>query len=94
MALANEDERSASTPDPRPTVTPAAVRPLRTPMALAVADVADEPPRNGRLLPVKRVGAGTAEVRGSIAVGTSIAERPPLRSVRAGFPHTAPTSGV
>ena len=36
-------------------------------MALAVADVADEPPRNGRLLPVKRVGAGTAEVRGSIA---------------------------
>ena len=65
MALANEDERSASTPDPRPTVTPAAVRPLRTPMALAVADVADEPPRNGRLLPVKRVGAGTAEVRGS-----------------------------
>jgi hypothetical protein len=26
--------------------------------------------------------------------GTSIAERPPLRSVRAGFPHTAPTSGV
>ena len=34
------------------------------------------------------------EVRGSIAVGTSIAERPPLRSVRAGFPHTAPTSGV
>jgi hypothetical protein len=65
MALANEDERSASTPDPRPTVTPAAVRPLRTPMALAAADVADEPPRNGRLLPVKRVGAGTAKVRGS-----------------------------
>jgi hypothetical protein len=65
MALANEDERSASTPDPRPTVTPAAVRPLRTPMALAVADVADEPPTSGRLLPVKRVGAGTAEVRGS-----------------------------
>ena len=34
-------------------------------MALAAADVADEPPRNGRLLPVKRVGAGTAKVRGS-----------------------------
>ena len=33
--------------------------------APAVADVADEPPRNGRLLPVKRVGACTAEVRGS-----------------------------
>jgi hypothetical protein len=28
----------------------------------AVADVADEPPRNGRLLPVKRAGACTAEV--------------------------------
>ena len=27
--------------------------------------VADEPPRNGRLLPVKRAGACTAEVRGS-----------------------------
>jgi hypothetical protein len=30
-----------------------------------VADVADEPPRNGRLLPVKRAGTCTAEVRGS-----------------------------
>ena len=29
-----------------------------------------------------------------IAVGTLIAERPPHRSVRAGFPHTAPTLGV
>ena len=38
--------------------------------APAVADVADEPPRNGRLLPVKRAGACTAEVRGSIAVDT------------------------
>jgi len=28
-----------------------------------------------------------------IAVGTLIAERPPHRSVRAAFPHTAPTSG-
>jgi hypothetical protein len=34
--------------------------------------VADEPPRNGRLLPVKRAGACTAEVRGSN----------PLRSTR------------
>jgi hypothetical protein len=33
--------------------------------APAVADVADEPPRNGRLLPVKRAGACTAEIRGS-----------------------------
>jgi hypothetical protein len=38
-------------------------RRLRPPPA--VADVADEPPRNGRLLPVKRAGACTAEVRGS-----------------------------
>ena len=30
---------------------------------------------------------------GKIAVGTLIAERPPHRTVRAGFPHTAPTSG-
>src|SRR5881628_2819361 len=28
-----------------------------------------------------------------IAVGTLIAERPPHRSVRAAFPHTAPTLG-
>ena len=30
----------------------------------------------------------------AFAVETLIAERPPHRSVRAGFPHTAPTSGV
>jgi hypothetical protein len=30
----------------------------------------------------------------SVAVGTLIAERPPHRTVRAAFPHTAPTSGV
>jgi hypothetical protein len=41
-------------------------------MALAVADVADEPPRNGRLLPVKRVGAGTAKVRGSNPARTRV----------------------
>jgi hypothetical protein len=29
-----------------------------------------------------------------IAVGTLITERPPHRTVRAAFPHTAPTSGV
>ncbi len=29
-----------------------------------------------------------------IAVGTRITARPPHRTVRAGFPHTAPTSGV
>jgi hypothetical protein len=49
---------------------------------------------SGGLLNERAWGAGTEEVTGSIAVGTSIAERPPLRSVRAGFPHTAPTSGV
>ena len=30
----------------------------------------------------------------AIAVGTLIAERPPHRTVRAAFPHTAPTLGV
>ena len=36
------------------------------------------------------------DVRGcnTDAVGTLIAERPPHRTVRAAFPHTAPTSGV
>ena len=29
----------------------------------------------------------------SVAVGTLIAERPPHRTVRAAFPHTAPTLG-
>jgi hypothetical protein len=38
---------------------------LETASVPAVADVADEPRRNGRLLPVKRAGACTAEVRGS-----------------------------
>jgi hypothetical protein len=40
--------------------------------APAVADFADEPPRNGRLLPVKRVGAGTAKVRGSNPARTRV----------------------
>src|SRR5437870_411072 len=40
---------------------------------------------NNRLTPPQSV---------SFAVGTLIAERPPHRSVRAAFPHTAPTSGV
>src|SRR6266540_5529433 len=30
----------------------------------------------------------------AVAVGTPIAGRPPHRSVRAAFPHTAPTSGI
>jgi hypothetical protein len=32
--------------------------------------------------------------REMIAVGTPITERPPHKSVRADFPHTAPTSGA
>ena len=30
----------------------------------------------------------------TLAVGTRVASRPPHRSVRAAFPHTAPTSGI
>jgi hypothetical protein len=38
---------------------------------------------------------GVAEIRSmSIAVGTPITERPPHRTVRAAFPHTAPTLDV
>ena len=33
-------------------------------------------------------------VSSGFAVGTVITHRPPHRSVQAGFPHTAPTSGV
>jgi drug/metabolite transporter (DMT)-like permease len=36
----------------------------------------------------------TFDRQNGIAVGTSITGRPPHRSVRADFPHTAPTSGV
>src|SRR5262245_45442918 len=39
--------------------------------------------------PLEAAVNGTA----SIAVGTLIAERPPHRTVRAAFPHTAPTLG-
>ena len=37
---------------------------------------------------------GDDEAKLRIAVGTLIAERPPHRSVRAVFPHTAPTLGA
>ena len=49
------------------------------------------------------VGAGEGAVTTSanqerypcgVAVGTRVTSRPPHRSVRAAFPHTAPTSGV
>ena len=50
---------------------------------------------------VDREGAVVSGIKGhvvarsvaTIAVGTLISERPPHRSVRAAFPHTAPTSG-
>jgi hypothetical protein len=41
------------------------------------------PPDSCRPMPMAR----------TVAVGTEIAPRPPHRSVRAAFPHTAPTSG-
>ena len=36
---------------------------------------------------------GAAAIVAPIAVGTLITERPPHNTVRAAFPHTAPTSG-
>src|SRR4051812_20472133 len=33
-------------------------------------------------------------LRLAVAVGTRVASRPPHRTVRAAFPHTAPTSGI
>jgi hypothetical protein len=46
-----------------------------------------------RILNITNSGIPWAVCR-SIAVGTRITERPPHRSVRAAFPHTAPTSDV
>jgi transposase len=45
-------------------------------------------------MPFAAVARTLGEVKNSIAVGTPITERPPHRSVRARFGHTAPTSGV
>src|SRR5262245_66445632 len=50
----------------------------------------------------RRVGLGRYVPKGdicsaanrSLAVGTRVTSRPPHRSVRAAFPHTAPTSGM
>ena len=39
-------------------------------------------------------GAAHGYADNASAVGTPITERPPHRTVRAEFPHTAPTSGV
>jgi alkanesulfonate monooxygenase SsuD/methylene tetrahydromethanopterin reductase-like flavin-dependent oxidoreductase (luciferase family) len=41
-----------------------------------------------------RIRVGSAGVMLPFAVGTPLSRRPPHRSVRAEFPHTAPTSGV
>ena len=46
---------------------------------------------NVRLWGKSRSGRRKPEV---FAVGTAVTDRPPLRSVRAEFPHTAPTLGV
>jgi len=50
---------------------------------------------------IGEIAAGLAELDSGaalsglrIAVGTRITERPPHRTVRSGFPHTAPTLGV
>src|SRR5262249_48907925 len=44
---------------------------------------------------LRRLGANADIAASRIdAVGTLITERPPHRTVRAAFPHTAPTSGV
>ncbi len=53
-------------------------------------------PRSGRcraggLLWASRASPGARWVLAGIAVGTLSAERPPHRTVRAAFPHTAPT---
>src|SRR5229473_486399 len=50
--------------------------------------------RLGRIAPRGRECAFAVIASAAIAVGTLIAERPPHRTVRAAFPHTAPTSGV
>src|SRR5215204_3990923 len=39
------------------------------------------------------ISRASEKLKRSIAVGTLIAERPPHRTVRAAFPHTAPTLG-
>ena len=50
---------------------------------------------HGSSLPVRRLFRCLLEFwRARIAVGTLIAERPPHRTVRAQFRHTAPTLGV
>src|SRR5262249_22778225 len=44
--------------------------------------------------PCRRRAAEQRDELAPVAVGTPIAGGPPRRSVRAAFPHTAPTSGV
>ncbi len=78
----------------RPCVVVLAVRQEEGERIVTVAPVTHAPPANSRdaielPAPVKlRLGLD------AFAVGTVIADRPPHRSERAGFPHSAPTSGV
>jgi hypothetical protein len=49
------------------------------------------------VIPSEAEGSAVLQARPGnvfIAVGTHITMRPPHRTVRAAFPHTAPTSGV
>ena len=50
---------------------------------------APEPKARGPIRESKVMRSGTR-----FAVGTRVTPRPPQRSVRAAFPHTAPTSGI
>jgi hypothetical protein len=49
--------------------------------------------QRARFDPNRKWSVHRSKLRAQIAVGTLIAERPPHRTVRAAFPHTAPTSG-
>ena len=44
--------------------------------------------------PLSAIRDSCAEALAAFAVGTRVTPRPPHRSVRAAFPHTAPTSGI
>jgi hypothetical protein len=54
----------------------------------------NESATHGRVLARHMVPTMGADGRCIFAVGTRVTSRPPPRSVRAAFPHTAPTSGI
>jgi len=76
--------------DPRP--QQAALDQAKAQISRDQAQLANLQVNLGRNLPLLAKGFATDQQ--VIAVGTLITERPPHRSVRAEFPHTAPTSGV